>query len=803
MTTAAPTPKTPMQAAQRLAASAMRDGFQFQALHEFTDAAGQPLHWRIRLKHPGTGEKWIRPMQRFGDGFKPGEPKYPGGKPLYRMHELAARPDDLVIITEGEYKADKLVALGLLVTTSGAADSAGKTDWQPLAGRKVLVWPDHDEAGQRYAAAVQAALAPLDCKVRLIDVAALGLVAKGDAADWLVDNPEATAADVLALACVPVPVSVPQRDEATGDMLTPAQADATAPAAGDAPNTCKYGGARFRLTEQGVFFIGQDKDGNEKAPLWICSPIGAIAKTRDAKSGEWGRLLEWFDDDGVRHQWAMPLELLEGDGTDFRRELARLGLHIATSRTARDLLAAYVKVWPVNQRARCVDRLGWHGTVFATPAETIGEAGELVVFQNSHAIEPALLVAGTVADWQATVAAMAAGNTRLVFALSVAFAGTLASIVGEDSGGFHLRGKSSSGKSTALKVAASVWGEPSAYVRLWRATANGLEGLAALHNDSLLILDELSQCDPKEAGEAAYLLANGQGKARAARNGTARAAQRWRVLFLSAGEESLSALMSRAGRKANAGQEIRLADFDADAGAGMGILETVHDHPTPAALVLAIKDAAARCHGAVGLAWLRQVVQDRARLADFIGDGIKQFVTEVKPAGGTGQIERVARRFALVAVAGELATHYGLTGWQQGEAERGAKACFAAWLEAFGGAGNREDRGLLAQVRAFFESHGASRFEDVDARDDQRIINRAGFYRTGPLGVRQYMVFPEAFKREVCAGLDDRAAAKVLVAQGWIAPGGDGRPSQKARLPGMADTTRVFVFTSKALEGGE
>lgn len=103
-----------------------------------------------------------------------------------------------------------------------------------------------------------------------------------------------------------------------------------------------------------------------------------------------------------------------------------------------------------------------------------------------------------------------------MFAISVAFAGTLAGITGEDSGGFHLRGKSSTGKSTALKVAASVWGHPATYVRQWRATSNGLEGLAALHaDDGLLILDELEQVDPKEAGEVAYMLGNGQGKARA------------------------------------------------------------------------------------------------------------------------------------------------------------------------------------------------------------------------------------------------------------------------------------------------
>ena len=45
-------------------------------------------------------------------------------------------------------------ALRALATTSGAADSAPKADWRPLAGRDVTIWPDNDEAGQRYADAV-------------------------------------------------------------------------------------------------------------------------------------------------------------------------------------------------------------------------------------------------------------------------------------------------------------------------------------------------------------------------------------------------------------------------------------------------------------------------------------------------------------------------------------------------------------------------------------------------------------------------------------------------------------------------
>jgi len=563
--------------------------------------------------------------------------------------------------------------------------------------------------------------------------------------------------------------------------------------------TCTYGGGSFDISRQGVFFIGTDKDGNEQPPKWICSPLAVLAKTRDAKSGEWGRLLQWRDDDQVLHQWAMPLELLQSDGTDMRRELARMGLTIAPTKAARDLLASFVQVWPVEHRARCVDRLGWHGAVYVTPSESIGQDDEIVVFQNAHAIEPAFSAAGTLIEWRASVAALAAGNSRLVFALSVAFAGALADVAGEDSGGFHLRGGSSSGKTTALKVAASVWGNPNAYPRLWRATANGLEGLAALHNDGLLILDELSQIDPKEAGEAAYLLANGQGKARASRTGAARQSARWRLMFLSAGEESLTALMASVGKKANAGQEIRLADIDADAGAGMGVFELLHDQPSPAALALAVKDAAIKFHGAAGVAWLRCIVDDRAKLSDLIENGIKQFVEKVAPKDANGQVLRVARRFGLAAVAGELATHYEITGWLEGESTRAAHKCFAAWLESFGGTVNREERNILSQVRAFFEAHGASRFEDMAATNDQRIINRAGFYRAGTSGEREFLVLPEAFKREICQGFDTKTATLALLAAGWVKPGNDRRDTQKPRIRGLGPT-RCYVFTARMWE---
>ncbi|WP_297478035.1 DUF927 domain-containing protein [Ferrovum sp.] len=563
----------------------------------------------------------------------------------------------------------------------------------------------------------------------------------------------------------------------------------------------EFGGGRFVVSNSGVAFIGQpDESGAEPLPKWICSKITVEALTRDDSSGEWGRLLHWKDSDRVRHEWSMPMELLQGDGADVRRELARLGVTIAPGKTARDLLTSFLQTYPVETRARCVDRLGWHGTgVYVTPTEAIGQSSETVVFQNAHAIEPAFSSNGTLDDWCNSVATLARGNSRLLFAASVAFAAPLLGLIDEDSGGFNLKGGSSSGKSTILKVTSSVWGSPNTYPRLWRATANGLEGLAALHNDGLLILDELGQIDPKEAGEVAYMLANGQGKTRASRNGTARPSASWRILFLSAGEVGIASLMATAGKRTNAGQEIRLADIPADAGVAMGAFEDIHGHPSPAAFALALKEAAIRAHGATGLQWLRHVVQDRANLAEILSKGIMDFVSEVAPTDSEGQVIRVARRFGIVAVAGELASHYQLTGWSEGEAAQGVKKCFAAWLEGFGSKGNREERAILDHVKRFFESHGSARFENSDAHEEQRIINRAGFMHTNPNGCREYFVLPEAFKNELCLGFDQKLVIDVLKVHKWLEPGSDGRPTQKPRIAGFG-TPRVYVFNSRLWE---
>ncbi|MBY0545017.1 MAG: hypothetical protein K2Q14_05655, partial [Gammaproteobacteria bacterium] len=111
------------EAVYKLADKPLNDGYQLEAIHEYTDQIGQALYWRIRLKHSTTGVKWIRPVHLNVNNYCLGEPKYLEEKPLYRLHEIISRSDETLMVCEGEWCADNLAKLGILATTTGSSSS--------------------------------------------------------------------------------------------------------------------------------------------------------------------------------------------------------------------------------------------------------------------------------------------------------------------------------------------------------------------------------------------------------------------------------------------------------------------------------------------------------------------------------------------------------------------------------------------------------------------------------------------------------------------------------------------------------
>jgi putative DNA primase/helicase len=586
----------------------------------------------------------------------------------------------------------------------------------------------------------------------------------------------------------------------------------------------------FQVRDTGVWFCGRDNNGNPKPPMLLCSRLDVSAGTRDFEGNGFGFLLEFKDPLGHAKLWPMPARMLSGDGNEYRAALLSMGLRIQTGSAAKARLTEYIQSRKPQAWARCTDRTGWHtaeggAKVYVMPKQTIGSAeGERVIYQSDSAMENTFRSAGTLGLWRSKVAALCVGNSRLAFSVSCAFAGVLLRWVGGESGGFHFRGDSSSGKTTALRVAASVFGGAS-YMQRWRATDNAIESIAAQHCDALLVLDELAQIDPKQAGEVAYMLGNGQSKARASRTAVPKPRLSWTLLFLSAGEISLAQHMQTVGKTVKAGQDLRLCDIPADAGSGLGAFENLHGIDSGAAFSDVATRAAARHYGSAGVAFIQHVIDTQDGIAQRTKQAIDVIATAWIPTGSSGQVHRVGRRFALVAAAGELATAAGLTGWPVGEATWAAKACFDAWLSARGGSGNAEEYAMLAQVRNFIQLHGAGRFTWWHRAGDDHAPNtlsRAGYRRMvtaegKPIKANadhqreygekindtdaeqtsvEYFVFPEVFDKELCQGFDSLAVKRLLRDKGHLETESGGRLDRRETLPGMGKARVIKIKAS-------
>lgn len=558
----------------------------------------------------------------------------------------------------------------------------------------------------------------------------------------------------------------------------------------------KHDGAKLR---PGVWYfsITPSKKKDEPPALtqqWICSPLYIEAVTTDEHGSNFGRQLRFKTTLGQWRTWAMPMELLRADGADLRGELLYMGLEIDPGQ--HQMLGRYLQALTPETRIRCVTQTGWATEhAFVLPAEVIGPDASGVVFQSGERLSDEYVIKGLLAEWQQNVAALAIGNPLLMLAICAAFAGPVLSRVNADSGGMHLVGDSSTGKTTAIDAACSVWGGPG-FRRSWRATSNGMEGVAALFNDSLLALDEISECDAKEVGAIVYSLGNGRGKQRASRTGAARAVNRWRCSVLSTGERTIGTSMAEGGYRQKAGQTVRLLDVPAQR--TYGAWDDLHGYSSGAAFSDALKNACKAHHGHAGPQFLRALTGDADTDFSEALQAIKA-VPQFVAAPGDGQAARAAERFAVLALAGELAAGYGVAPWRPGQPTQAAAECFRAWLAQRGTTdGNLERTQVLEKIQGFIERHGDSRFSAIDADPERAMLirDRAGWHEHTTAG-RIYL-FTASGMKEALTGFDLKRGLDVLEDVGALPkPGADGKRSILRRISG--DRVRVYTVNTALL----
>jgi hypothetical protein len=206
----------------------------------YHDAAGNPvgvvLRWNT-VNEKGESGKDILPVSKHGDGWQIAG--MPEPRPLYRLPELAGA--DLVFVTEGELCADRVHALELTGTTSPhGSQSAAKADWGPLAGKPVVLLPDRDKSGTKYADTVTDILLSLEppalVKVVLLpDVPGAPPLPEGaDIIDWVQAHRGSAKPEELKRELLELMEAAPvvQKQAATTDIENSGTSGTSQPASG-------------------------------------------------------------------------------------------------------------------------------------------------------------------------------------------------------------------------------------------------------------------------------------------------------------------------------------------------------------------------------------------------------------------------------------------------------------------------------------------------------------------------------------------------------------------------------------------
>lgn len=545
----------------------------------------------------------------------------------------------------------------------------------------------------------------------------------------------------------------------------------------------------------GVYLHGMSKETKSIPSMpvdtWLCGPLHVEAGTANVEDADHGRLLRYRNASGNWRRWAMPMQLLAGDGKDVLATLLSDGLEL--DRKNRMRILDYINESRTKERMRAATSTGWHGDAFVLPDQVIGATD--IWFQATERTAP-YGVAGTLADWQ-KMAAMAVGNDLLALGVSAAFAGVLLQPLNIDGAGLHLVGDSSQGKTSILQAATSVWGG-TAFRRTWRTTSNGLEGAARMHSGTLLALDEIGECNPKDLFESVYALANGHGKTRANVRGEARHVARWRVFIFSTGELSVVSRIAAGGLDTRAGQTLRLLDVPITG--TYGAWNNLHGYASGAAFSDTVRDITAKNYGHAGPAFVSALIEDLRGGLDLSAN-LQTIVANM--GAPDGQEARAARVFALCGLAGELATGAQILPWPAGTAIKAASHGFELWRNRRAAHGRTsEEATILMKLSEFIEMHGGSRFANIDPDHEEHarpVINRAGYYSRSSTGT--LYLFTSAGMKEATAGYETAQVVRALNAAGALAKHGqNGRATVSTRTP-EGTTPRLYYVDPAKLAG--
>ena len=506
--------------------------------------------------------------------------------------------------------------------------------------------------------------------------------------------------------------------------------------------------------------------------------IVGLVKTFSEKN--WKTRLEFFDMDGEKCLMDIDNEKLSNVG-DLIKELIRKGMcpdidfkrfkkYLLGSFGNRDSIKRYIEV----SQTGWIDEMG-----YLCPSFSVCDSKSNFIMRESDDV--GYEISGSLEEWREQVADLCQNNSVLTFALCVALAPTLLRYFPEiGTTIFHLVGRSSIGKTTALKVAASVWGNPKKYIKQWRATGNAQEGIAEKHNDSLLILDEIGQANDKDIQQTVYMIGNEKGKSRMTAEAALRKTKSWRLLCLSSGEIGISEKIESAGERVHGGVLVRCIDIEAQSSQETGIFEDLRGCNNGNEFSTALAERTSKYYGTAAKYFVDEVRKvDETSIRNIFDESLNRIKTALQLENTQdGAISRVLNTFALINTAGILAgsDYIGVLPHNCGAVDEDVCNVLRRCLS---NVYNQEDEEseIVENFKDWLKRNEIY-FVPVDLISDAsaekiRKIRTLSEPRTQIFGYRTqeggvYYILPDSFKKEFCTNRGEKFVKKILEKKGIL-----------------------------------
>lgn len=443
------------------------------AVYQYRDEGGNvlfdkcryhPKDFRIRRSNGKGGHTWsISGIRRI----------------LYRLPDILKRPpSEPVFLVEGEKDADRLASLGVCATTTpfGAGKPWEGSYSESLAGADVIILPDNDAAGLRYAVTAAGALRQISQRVRVVSLP--GLPPKGDVTDWL---EQGGTKDALLKLAGAAPDWLPS--EPTGKSIR--EEEVAAP---------------YFVKDGILFWAKPTKEGS--LPVRLCNFSATITE-------------EICLDDGINTTRDLrivspqfgSIDVPARSFTSLNWAMEHYGVRaiIEPDHQVRTRLPAAIQYLSQDARQQTVFlHSGWRQiageSVYLHATGALGKDGPVQNIETRLRGQLNEFDLPTVADLPAAVRAslrlLAVAPLRLTYPILASIYRSVLAEVLPVSTSLFLVGETGTKKSAVSGIAQAHWGASFAdgkhFPANWSGTANSLEGTAYYAKDAVIVIDDFA-----------------------------------------------------------------------------------------------------------------------------------------------------------------------------------------------------------------------------------------------------------------------------------------------------------------------